>query len=58
MKLEQLNFNEEPLSREEMFRIRGGVSALYTITNTGDCSDTGSPTTADCPDVAKDANPA
>lgn len=54
MQLEHLNFDEEPLSREDLLRIKGGASAMYTIYNTGDCHDTGSPTTADCPDVNKD----
>ena len=54
MKLEQLNFNEEPLSREDLLRIKGGVSALYTVYNTGDCHDTGDPHTADCPDINRD----
>jgi hypothetical protein len=54
MNLEKLNFSEEPLSREDLLRIKGGTSAMYTVSNTGDCQDTGSTTTADCPDAQKD----
>ncbi len=53
MNLENLNFSEEPLSREDLLRIKGGNSAQYTVISSGDCSTTNA-TTADCDDVNKD----
>ncbi len=55
MNLENLNFSEEPLSREDLLRIKGGASALYSVYGTGDCEDTdGDPHKADCPDGGRD----
>ncbi len=55
MNLENLNFSEEPLSREDLLRIKGGASALYSVYSTGDCVDTGGDAQkSDCPDSTKD----
>lgn len=53
MQLEHLNFDEEPLSREDLLRIKGGASAMYTVYSTGNCTTT-SAGTADCPDLNTD----
>lgn len=51
MQLEYLNFDEEPLSREDLLRIKGGASALQTVYVTHPCNGTGSdPEFVDCAD--------
>ncbi len=55
MNLENLNFSEEPLSREDLLRIKGGASALYSTYSTGNCEDTNNdPHQPDCDDIHKD----
>ncbi len=53
MNLDNIDFSEEPLSREDLLRIKGGNSAQVTLGTTGDCSSTGTETT-DCDDVWRD----
>lgn len=50
MELSNLNFDEEPLTREDLMRLKGGTAASYTVTGCTGCKDTGSPSTADCSD--------
>ncbi len=50
MKLSDLNFDEQPLTREDLLRIKGGLSASYTVSQGTGCTDSGSTTTADCTD--------
>jgi hypothetical protein len=52
MELEHINFEEEPLSREDLLRIKGGASAMNTLYVTGNCSQ--SSTVSDCDDVYLD----
>jgi hypothetical protein len=53
MQLEHLNFDEEPLSREDLLRIKGGASAMYTVYSTGNCTSTSS-NQHDCDDANTD----
>jgi len=53
MELMNLNFDETPLTREDLLRIKGGANASYTVTDCTGCSDTGNPNTADCTDGCK-----
>lgn len=53
MQLEHLNFDEEPLSREDLLRIKGGASAMYSVYSTGNCTSSGT-NSHDCPDVGYD----
>lgn len=50
MQLSELNFDEQPLTREDLLRIKGGIAATYTVSQGTGCSDTGNPQTADCTD--------
>lgn len=50
MKLKKLNFEEQPLTREELLQIKGGLAASYTVSKGTNCKDTGNPQTADCSD--------
>ncbi len=55
MNLENLNFSEEPLSREYLLRIKCGKSAMYTVYATGDSNVTnGDPHQPNLSDVVKD----
>jgi hypothetical protein len=54
MNLEKLNFSEMPLSREDLLRIKGGTNAMYTVSNIGDCQETGSGGIVDWSDGQKD----
>lgn len=52
MKLTELKFDEQPLSREDLLSITGGLSASYTVYGTN-CSDSGNGV-SDCTDGNKD----
>jgi hypothetical protein len=54
MQFEHLSFDEEPLSREDLLRIKGGASALYTVYITTPCNATGNSQVTDCADAAYD----
>ncbi|WP_342647320.1 hypothetical protein [Mucilaginibacter sp. CSA2-8R] len=58
MEFFNLNFDEQPLTREDLLRIKGGVNPAYTVSGCTGCSDTasghlsddGDSLTADCTD--------
>lgn len=54
MELEKLNNDEEPLSREDLLRIKGGASAIYSVYITYPCDATGSSQVTDCADMSYD----